>query len=161
MSLVAQDQKIDDRNPRAMMKASFLFQFAKQSNWSPAIKKENFVIAVYNNHDIYLHLSKKYATQPIGSQTLKIIEVTDIENMETPDIFFIDKSSMEEFFKIKNLFSSTNTMIVTESEGALAQGSIINFLVVESVLKIEINNNEAQKKKISIGKLLLNWSINN
>lgn len=157
----SQDQKIDDRNPRAMMKASFLFQFAKQSNWTSSKKGEKFIIAVYNNHDIFTHLTKKYATQPIGNQTLNIIEVTSIDNLGEADIIFIDQSSMADFEKITKHFSKKNTLIVTESTGALGEGSIINFLVIESVLKIEINNQEARKKKINIGKLLLNWSINN
>jgi len=155
------DQKLDERNPQAMMKATFLFQFAKQSNWIESVSSESFIIAVYGNTDVYNHLSEKYATQPIGNQTLKIIEIKSIAQLSEASIVFIDKSKMKDFNAIKQHFHNQNTMLVTETKGALKKGSMINFLLIDSELKIEINNKEAQIKKISIGILLIKWAINN
>ncbi len=155
------EQRIDNRNPAAMMRASFLFQFAKQSNWNNSESSQPFVIAVYNNTDVYKYLSKKYASQPVGSQTLKVIEIKTTDQLATANIIFVDKSKMADFKKIKQHYANASTMIVTEKQGSLKEGSIINFLIIDSKLKIEINNEEAKKKKISIGKQLLNWSVNN
>lgn len=161
-AVIAQgEQKIDERNPQAMMKATFLFQFAKQSNWINSDNSKPFVIAVYGNDDVYKHLSEKYATQPVGGQSLKVMKINSIDELSEAYIVFIDKSKMEDFTRIKNYYASKNTMLVTEAKESLAKGATINFVRIDSNLKIEINNNEAKKKEISIGKLLLKWSINN
>ena len=155
------EQKIDERNPQAMLKATFLFQFAKQSNWSAAQASQPFIIAVYGNNDVYKHLSDKYATQPVGGQVLKIIKINSLSDLRPASIVFIDRSKMTDFEVIKKYYSNQSTMLVTEEKEALNRGAIINFVRIESILKIEINNREAQRKQISIGKLLLKWSINN
>lgn len=155
------EQKIDSRNPQAMMKASFLFQFAKQNKWPSTNTSSPFIIAVYGNHDIYNYLSEKYATQPIGSQTLKIVEITTNSEFKNASIVFVDQSKMNDFELIKRHFSNQNTMLVTDNQGALSRGAIINFIRKNSQLKIEINNKEAIAKNIGIGKILLKWSVNN
>lgn len=155
-----QEQKIDDRNPQAMMKATFLFQFGKQSNWPMNQSAVPFIIAVYGNDDIYDYLSTKYETQPIGNQTLKVIKITSLAELDNASIVFIDSSKMEDFDSVKFHFKNEFTMLVTDSPGALKKGSVINFIIVDGGLRIEINNKEADRKKIGIGVALVKWAVN-
>jgi hypothetical protein len=48
-----------------------------------------------------------------------------------------------------------NALIVTEWDGALAQGSIINFLIVEGRVRFEIALDAAEKRGLRLSSRLL------
>lgn len=161
MAMGQEDQVMDKKSPNAMIRASFLFQFAKQSNWTVDNNTAKFVVAVYADQQVFNHLSKKYATQPIGKQTLNVLLFNELRDLQDVNILFVDKEHMKDFEKIKQYYQGMNTMIVTEVNQALLLGSMINFIIVNNETRIEIDNNEAIKRKITIGKKLLEWSENN
>jgi hypothetical protein len=50
--------------------------------------------------------------------------------------------------------------VITEKDGVLKQGAIINFVSVEGKLKFETNKTEIEKREIRIAADLLKLSIN-
>ena len=156
----SQNNDLDERDPVAHIKSSFIFQFAYLSEW-PAESREGseFVIGVYGNDVIYETLVKKYATQPIGKQILKIKNISTIEEAQESHLVFVDKSSESDLKDIIKSLSNSPTMLVSDASTALELGATIAFVAIDSNVRYKLNEKDAKKKSILFGNELKSWEI--
>jgi len=152
-------QRIDESDPRAMIQANFLYQFAANSNWPVETRKGKFMIGVVGQPSIFDYLSSKYATKPIGNQTIEVIELNEVPTSVYVHILFIDKSRKIELSKAIKELKGKPTLIVTNWEGALAAGSQINFKSVEGNIRYEMNTSAMDDRKIAPGVKILQWKV--
>jgi hypothetical protein len=68
-------------------------------------------------------------------------------------IFFADtdRARLRDLIRI----APRTALIVTETEGGLAQGSVINFVVVEGRVRFEISLESAEKRNLRLSSRLL------
>lgn len=157
----AQENTLDDRDPVSMIKASIIFQFAYQSEWPDANRSSSsdFWIGVYNNETVYAYLIEKYATQPIGSQILKIKKIENLNDCSSVQILFVDKSKQVDMKDINQIIKNENVMMISDVEDAFSKGATVQFLVEDSKTKYAINEDRAKKNGILIGNMLKEWAV--
>lgn len=151
---------LDDTDTQASVKASYLFQFSKYTDWPEVTKQGNFVIGVMGNSALYTILVDKYANKAIGSQLLQIVEVKDVESC--PDIIhilYLDPSQEKLLAKCAKALRKKPTLIITEVEGAMDNGAHINFLKLEGIIRFEINDTRSQESGVSFSDKLKGWAI--
>ncbi len=152
-------QTIPDDNTVAMIRANYLYQFANNNDWPAEWKKGRFVVGVVGNPDVLEIMASKYATKPIGSQSMNVIGVNELQTTPQVHVVFIDRSKKSEIAKYVREYKGKSTLIVANWEGALAQGAHINFLSIEGSIRFELNKTAMTEALITPGVKILQWAI--
>jgi hypothetical protein len=158
-SLVSYSQSIPEDNTVAMIRANYLYQFANNNNWPVETKHGKFFVGILGNTDVFELMSSKYGTKPIGSQTLDVLALTDLPQSAFLHILFIDKSRKAELPKFVKELKDKSTLIVTNWDGAIAQGAHINFKNIDGSIRFELNKEAMEGKKITPGIKILQWAV--
>lgn len=153
------EDQLDPTDTQAIRKASFIFHFAIGNNWPESERSGDFVIAILGNKNIYEELVDKYATKPIGSQSLKIVNLENAQFEEVPHVLYVDKSMYSELPAIISKTSDQHTLIVGDNPGSLEAGAVISFKVVDSRIRYEINTEAAKSRNITIGSKIASWAV--
>jgi len=74
-------------------------------------------------------------------------------------VVFIDKSKKSELAKCSKELKDKSTLIVTNWEGALSQGSHINLKNVDGTIRFELNKKGMEDKKITPGVKIIQWAL--
>ena len=152
-------QNIPEDNTVAMIRANYLYQFANNNNWPAELKKGKFNVGILGNIDLFEIMSSRYGAKPIGSQTLDVLSLTEIPQSVTLHVLFIDKSRKVDLQRYVREVKDKSTLIVTNWEGALAQGAHINFKNIDGSIRFELNKQAMEEKKITPGIKILQWAI--
>lgn len=138
-------------------KSLFTFNFVRYIGWPPAAKHGDFVIGVVKNSGVAKNLRNITTTKKFGYQNIIIKEFKKIEEITNCQILYI--SSAANYSKNHALFAekllNKNSLIITESNGAINKGSMINFVIKDSKLKFEISANNAKRFGLDFSNSLL------
>jgi len=144
-------QTNDAAKANAKLKGMFVYQFAKNVDWPKEDKTGDFIIGVYGDETIYKQLSTSYTGKLIGGQPIKVIRYISSSEIKS-------KSSQVE--AISKKIKSNNSLVITNKNGLLTSGSIINFIVKQNKLTFEINKSKAEKTNLIIGQTLTKLAAN-
>ena len=147
------EAQLDERDTPNIIRATYLYNFAKLVSWGDEMKSQNFTIAVLDAPKLTLQLSKKYSGKNVGDQPLIIISPTTEELLLSDDIHivYIPKSVHDANPELIKNLQDKNILIVTEFEGGTKTGSSINFFNDNSQIKYEFDEENANKKGLKIG----------
>ncbi|MGC6533262.1 MAG: YfiR family protein [Flavobacteriales bacterium] len=151
--------KVDDANTRAIIKASYLYNFGTQCDWPPGSKDKHFQIAILGNDPVYTELATKYVGKPVGGQTLEVVLCGSTEDIDQPHILYVADEALADLADIAALVTDEPVMVVCESPGALRKGAMVNFVVEDAKIKFELNTEQAAAKGITLGSNIVHWAI--
>jgi hypothetical protein len=158
--LSVQDARAQAETDRALeqrVKAAFLYRFADFVIWpDTAFAKPDspFVIAVAGAEGVADHLRTITAGRAVGGRPIEIRRVGPSDPVPAAQILFIsgaDRARMRELLRA----ASRHSLAVTEVEGALEQGSVINFVIAEDRVRFEISLESAEKRGLRLSSRLL------
>ena len=152
-------QTIPADNTVAIIRANYLYKFANNSDWPSENKKGPFVVGIIGNTDVFDIMVAKYASKPIGSQLLTVIGANEVATAPHVHVLFVDRSKKAELAKYTRDLRGVSTLIVTNWEGALAQGAHINFLSIDGSIRFEMNKTGMLESSITPGVKILQWAI--
>ena len=136
---------------RAVVKALYIYTFATLVEWPKEKREGDFTIGVFGEKtDVYDQLYKKYTGKSIGSQKIVVNNYKNRKDIESCHILYITEFKTQYLSSIAGSSTSKNTLLVTEKEGALSNGAIMNFIVDGNRQKYEINKTNARKHKLVI-----------
>jgi hypothetical protein len=147
----------EDRALEQRVKAAFLYRFADFVVWpdSAFAKPDSpLVIAVASAEGIAEHLRSITSGRPVGGRPIEIRRVGPSDPVPAAHILFIsgsDRARMRELLRT----APRNSLVVTEVEGALEQGSVINFVIAEDRVRFEISLDSAEKRGLRLSSRLL------
>lgn len=126
-------------------KSLFTLNFIRYIGWPDEAKQGDFVIGVLKNSQLAKQLVTNTAGKKFGYQTIVVKEFKKIEDVTDCQILYI--GSYLNYSKSADLLASKlnnkNSLIITESNGAINSGSMINFVIVDNKLKFEISADNA------------------
>lgn len=123
------------------VKAAFLYQFIPYVEWPPATlgpQDAPIVIAVAGSDETVAEL-----TDVIGGRTTKGRPVI-VRRWRESDlaggahIAYVRRSESARLPAIARAAQASGTLVVSETEGALGQGSMINFQIVDGRVRFEV-----------------------
>jgi hypothetical protein len=120
----------------------------------PEDDSKSFIIGVYGNSTVYKELTKKYASKSIGNQLIEIKKLSDTPSVGKIHLLYITKDRDGDLPEIIKNINKDPVLVITESPGALSQGSIINFIIIDGGLKFELNTDKANDHSLIIGSRL-------
>jgi len=136
------------------LKAVYVYQFAKYVDWPKDFKTGDFIIGVLGDERLYTEMQTTYANKMIGNQSVKIKKFTASTEVEQCHILFISDKNSDKVGELVKKYKSKCTLVVSEKEGKLKDGSIINFVMKDGKLKYEVSKTNATKHKLTIGQSL-------
>jgi hypothetical protein len=140
------------------IKAAFLYKFAGYVEW-PEGKFENaqapIVIGVLGAEPIAEALLTLTAGRTIANRSMLIKRISIGDPINDLHILFIGDSQRSHLRELAPQLQAHSVLTVTESEDALAHGSIINFLIMNQRVKFDVSLESAEKSKLRLSSRLL------
>lgn len=139
------------------MKAAFLFRFTEFVTWPDAAfarPDAPFVIAVAGHDALAEELRQITSGRTVQGRTVDVRRVAEADAIPVAQMIFVGdtgKQRLREWVR----GAPRHALVVSESEDALAAGSVINFIVVEGRVRFEISLESAEKRGLRMSSRLL------
>jgi hypothetical protein len=140
------------------VKAAFLYKFAAYVEWPEAAfarADTPITIGVVGDEALAAELEQVVAGRTVNDRRTTVRRVRAGETLAGVHILFIGNSESARLSQIVQAALQRSVLTVTESEGALAQGSVINFVIADRRVRFEISLQSAERGKLKLSSRLL------
>lgn len=138
------------------VKAAYLFRFAQYVEWpETAAPGAPFVIAVAGADDVAVQLERLLPGMAINGRRAVVRRVTRGQDLEGVHILFVGASAFNRTRGLRARAIEKPILLVTESEGGIDGGAVINFIEVDRNLRFEISLNAADRSNLKVNSALL------
>jgi len=143
----------------AKYKAMFTLNFIRYIGWPEEAKQGDFVIGVLKESQVLSNLQAQTVGKKFGFQNIIVKEFKSIDEVTDCQILFFSnnqnfgKNAAAVVAKLKN-----NSLIITEVDGAINDGSMINFVIRDEKLKFELSAANAEKVGLKFSSSLTSLS---
>lgn len=144
----------------AKYKSLFTLNFIRYIGWPEEAKQGDFVIGVLKNSYMAEQLKIKTIGKKFGYQNIIVKEFKNIDEISDCQILYVD--GIINYTKNADVIAqklNSQSLIITEGKGAISNGSMINFVIVDDKLKFEVSQSNAEKSGLKLSNSLL--SMNN
>ena len=142
-------------------KATFIYNFTRFIEWPKKANSSNFIIQVYGSDDVYNELTQFTNNKFVGSQQIKVIKVNKIDDIKNCDLLFVGFDKSNKLKDIIALLNNSNTLIISEKNGALQEGSGINFVLNDDKLSYEIKPVNLTKAGLKLSSSIIKYAKGN
>ena len=140
------------------VKAAFLYKFIGYIDWPAAsfAKPDTPVtIGVVGADQVAAELAQAVAGRTANDRPVTVRRLKAGESLDAVHVLFVGKAENARLAQLAQAAQQRSVLTVTESEGALAQGSVINFVTVERRVRFEIALDSAEKSRLKLSSRLL------
>jgi YfiR/HmsC-like len=144
------------------LKAAFLYNFAKFIDWPPealADEKEPFIIGVLGDNPFGNDLEQTVAAKKINDHTISIQSFHTAAEAAHCQILFISKSEEKHFSEIIQALHGTAVLTVSENDGFIKTGGMVNFVKEDNKIRFQINDEAAKANRLKISSKLLSLAV--
>ena len=148
----------EDSTLEQRVKAAFLYQFAGYVEWPPnafAQAATPITIAVLGADTLAAELSQVVTGRTVGGRSVVVRRVKPGDPLAGVHILFIGRAEATRLSQLAQSAQPRAILTVTESDGALAQGSMINFVLVDRRVRFEVALDSAEKGGLKLSSRLL------
>lgn len=150
-------QKIDTN---AKIKAVFIYNFTKYIEWPAADQEGEFRIGILGeNPALFAELDKMSKVKKVANRSFSIKSFSSIEKAGLFHILYIPASNTELLKNAVVKLKGKSTLIVTEKPGMAQKGSGINFVIVGSRQKFELNKSNVSQHNLKVASVLENLAV--
>jgi len=149
---------VPEPDVNSKLKALYIYNFTNMVEWPKELKSGNFNIGVFGETNLITELTK-YNSKSVGSQPIKVSQFSDYGDITPCHILFVSREKSAQTADLVKKFKSKNTLIITEKEGGLRDGAIINFIIRNNKQSYELSKTNAGKHKLVIGKQLTDLAV--
>ena len=139
------------------VKAAFLYRFTEFATWPDSAftrAEAPFVIAVVGRDGVAEELRNITTGRAVAGHAIEVKRVAEGEAVPAAHMVFIgdgERARLRELIRA----APRSALVVTESEGALALGSVINFVIAEGRVRFDIALDAAEKRGVRLSSRLL------
>jgi hypothetical protein len=148
----------DPTLPEYVVKAGFLFNFAKYVDW-PSEAFDNadapFIIGVVGADPFGGGLEKTLKSKVVKNRAFVIRRYPDAGEIRRCHILFVPRTEMEQLREILKRAEAWPVLTVGEDEGFSRAGGTANILIEKEKPRLEVNPDAAEKARLSIDPKLL------
>lgn len=140
------------------VKAAFLYRFATYVDWpETAIGAPDaaFTFGVLGARSVAEALGQAIEGRQIGERRVAVRELRPGEPLAGVQVLFIGRDEGPGPNLLAAWLRRAPVLVVTESEGALERGSMINFVIVERRVRFEIAQDVAERHGLRLSSRLL------
>jgi len=140
------------------VKAAFLYKFAGYVEWPEASFTQPdtpVTIAVIGAEPLAAELVQAVTGRTVNDRPLTVKRLKAGESLAGVHVLFIGRSESARLPQLAQTAQPRSILTVTESEGALTQGSVINFIVTDRRVRFEVSLESAEKSGLRLSSRLL------
>lgn len=140
------------------VKAAYLYKIAGYVEWPPtsfARSDTPVTIAVVGAEPLAAELAQAVTGRTVNDRAVTVKRLKAGESLAGVHVLFIGKTESGRLNQLAQAARSRSILTVTDSEGALAQGSVINFVVADRRVRFEIALDAAEKSGLKLSSRLL------
>lgn len=139
------------------IKAAYLYKFAAYVEWPPSTfphPNAPFVIGILGADDAANALNAS-SPPPVNNRALEIRLLKPGDDLSGVQILFVGRQENSRLKRLLESIQAEPVLVVTESYGALAMGSIINFVPIDEHIRFEVSLPQAERNGLKISARLL------
>jgi hypothetical protein len=151
-------QTLDPPDVERQVKAAYLYKFGSYVEWPERafVGPENTVkVGIIGASALADELSQMVAGRTINGRQISVRKVRSGEVLTAFNVLFIGSASNDKLGEILATTKGLPILTVTEAADGLAQGSIINFVVVDGKVRFEVAPKTAHLGNLNISARLL------
>jgi uncharacterized protein DUF4154 len=152
-----------DDEPSALerrVKAAFLYKFAAYVTWPQPMGPDSaFTIGVCGDDLLAAELGRVVAGRSVDGRRVVIRHVEEDDPLEGLQMLFISRARTDHLSSMVETGREHSVLTVTEAEGALAMGSVINFVLSGGKVRFEISLGAARRSGLSLSSRLLGVAL--
>jgi hypothetical protein len=123
------------------VKAAFLYKFGSYVDWPESVfpsPETPLRIGVCGADSLASGLAQLVVGRTAQGRRVVVIRLKPTDDLGSVHILFVGRAVVAELPAMMRTLSHTPVLVVSESEGGLAQGAVINFLLVEGRVRFEM-----------------------
>jgi hypothetical protein len=136
------------------VKAAFLYKFTEYVNW-PATSDQAFTIGVLGSGAFADELLRMTEDRRVDQRFITVRRLSPNDAVDDLQVLFVAADHRGELSELLSPARGRPILTVTETEGALADGSIINFTLSGGRVRFEISLDAAQASQLKLNSRLL------
>jgi len=152
-----------DDEPSALerrVKAAFLYKFAAYVTWPQPMGPDSaFTIGVCGDDLLAAELGRVVAGRSIDGRRVIVRHAEEDDSLEDLQMLFISRGRTDHVPSMVETGREHSVLTVTEAEGALAMGSVINFVLSGGKVRFEISLGAARRSGLSLSSRLLGVAL--
>jgi hypothetical protein len=138
-----------------------LYNFSRNINWPEENKSGDFIITIVGDKELFTEMTKLTQNMKVGLQPIVVKYFSSVNEVSGyQQIVFVDNWQSNKINALVQKTSGSHTLIVSETEGLIDKGSMINFVAVNGVMKFEINKEILRKNNLMASSVLEKMAIN-
>jgi hypothetical protein len=154
----AQDVKIVSM-PKYL--SNCLYNFSRNINWPDENKSGDFVITIVGDKEVFTEMARLTQNMKVGMQPIVIKYFNSVNEVSGyQQIVFVDNWQSNKINSLVQKTAGSHTLIVSETEGLIDKGSMINFIPVNGVMKFEMNKESLRKNNLMASSVLEKMAAN-
>jgi hypothetical protein len=145
------------------VKAAYLFKIASYVEWPAGTFTEPaspIRVAILGDDDLAAELAQIAEGRNVDGRPLAVRKTRDPDAATEAHILFVGRPDIARLPQISRNMRGKPVVIVTDSPGALNQGSVINFVLADQHVKFEIALDEAERRNVKLSSRLLGVAHN-
>jgi hypothetical protein len=140
------------------VKAAYLYQFGGFVEWPPRAftgPDGVFSIGVVGADAMAAELERIVATRQIQGRQVAVRRLRPGEPLQGLQVLFVGAGETARLPEILSPAHAAPLLVVTESDGALAHGGVINFVVADNRVRFDVALPQAERRQLRISSRLL------
>jgi hypothetical protein len=148
----------DNRAAEVQVKAAFLYKFGEFVQWPPAAfarPDAPFIIGVIGADDMAAALEQVVARRTVQGRPVAVRRVRRGDSLAGLHVLFIGREDGARLAETLAAARGQPLLTVTESDNAIAQGSVINFVAEDQKVRFDIALPSAERGRLKVSSRLL------
>jgi hypothetical protein len=138
-----------------------LYNFSRNINWPEENKSGDFVITIVGDKELFTEMTKLTQNMKVGLQPITIRYFSSVNEISGyQQIVFVADWQSNKINALVQKTSGSHTLIVSQTEGLIDKGSMINFIPVNGVMKFEMNKEGLRKNNLMASSVLEKMAVN-
>jgi len=140
------------------VKAAYLYKFAGYVEWpakSFARPETPVVIGVMGDEPLATELTQAVTGRTVNDRLVTVKRLKAGDSLAGIHVLFVGKAESTRLNQLAQSAQPRSILTVTESDGALAHGSVINFVLTDGRVRFEIALDSAEKSGLKLSSRLL------
>jgi hypothetical protein len=138
-----------------------LYNFSRNINWPEENKSGDFVITIVGDKEVFTEMTKLTQNMRVGLQPIVVKFFNSVNEVSGyQQIVFVDNWQSNRIATLVQKTTGSHTLIVSETEGLIDKGSMINFIPVNGVMKFEMNKESLRKNSLMASSVLEKMAAN-
>lgn len=138
-----------------------LYNFSRNINWPEENKSGDFVITIVGDKEVFTEMTKLAQNMKVGLQPIVVKFFNSVKDVSGyQQIVFVDNWQSNKISALVQKTAGSHTLIVSETEGLIDKGSMINFVPVNGVMKFEMNKEGLRRNNLMASSVLEKMATN-